>query len=123
MAWLAAVLAVLAPLPLRGIPVAPLSTAPLSGPDTLLRRRRARIGAVHPQSSLQLRDPQLQPSQPLPLPPPPPPPPRPGVRDPQRGKLGVLRLDHRTQPRSQLTLLPGRTGQIGLLGHKPQVCS
>src|ERR1019366_4729076 len=103
MAWLAAGLAVLAPLPLRGIPVAPLSTAPLSGPDTLLRRRRARIGAVHPQSSLQLRDPQLQPSQQLPLrlqirP-------QPGVRDPQRGKLGVLRLDHRTQPRSQLTLL------------------
>ena len=38
----------------------------------------------------------------------------------QRGELGVLRLDHRAQPRHQLALLARR---IGLTGHKPQACS
>lgn len=49
--------------------------------------------------------------------------PQPGDRGPQHGKLGVLRLDHRTQPASQLTLLPGHAGRIGLTGHKTQACS
>jgi len=115
---LAAGLAVLAPLPLGSIPLAALRAAPLFSPDPLLRRRRARIRAVHPQLPLQLSDPQIQPPPQLPL--------RLQVREhrgkprPQRGKLGVLRLDHSAQPRNQLALHPGR---IGLTGHKPQACS
>ena len=108
--------AVLAPLPLRGIPPAPLRAAPLPGPDLLLRRRRPRIGAVHAQPPLQLGDPQFQPPPQLPL--------RLQVRAhrgkplPQRGELSIPGLDYRAQPRDQRTLLPGRAGRIGLIEHK-----
>jgi hypothetical protein len=77
-------------------PAPPLCAAPLLHPDALPRARRARIGAIHPQ---------------LPL--------RPPLRA-QRGKLNVLRLHHGPQPRKQRALLPGYTGRIGLIGHKPQ---
>jgi hypothetical protein len=45
----------------------PLGAALLLRPDRSLRRRRARIRAVHPQLPLQLSDPQLQPPPQLPL--------------------------------------------------------
>ena len=62
-AGLPAPAAVLPALPLRFLT---LRAAAFPRPDRLLRGRRARIGAVHPQPALQLRQPQLQP--PLPLP-------------------------------------------------------
>ena len=119
MPGLPARLAVLAPLPLRGLPLALPRLPALPRPDRLLRRRRARIGAVHPQPPLQLGDPQFQPPPQLPL--------RLQVRAhrgkplPQRGELSVLGLDHRAQPRDQLTLLSGRTGQIGHFDTSPKL--
>jgi hypothetical protein len=53
-AGLPAPAAVLAALPLR---LLTLRAAAFSRPDRLLRGRRARIGAVHPQPALQLRQP------------------------------------------------------------------
>ena len=109
---LPAALAVLAPLPLRGIPVPALGLAALFGPDRLLRTGRPGIGAVHAQAAFQFGDPQLQPAFPVQR--------RRQLR-PQHRDLGVLRLHHSPQPGQQLTLLPGR--QIGRIGHKPQACS
>ena len=85
-AGLPAPAAVLPALPLRFLT---LRAAAFSRPDRLLRGRRARIGAVHPQPALQLRQPQLQP--PLPLP---------GrvKLGPQYLVLGILRLHHGPQP-------------------------
>ena len=99
---------VLPPLPLR---LLPQRAAPLLRPDRFPRARRARIRAVHPQPALQLRQPQPQP--PLPLPG------RVQLR-PQRRDLGILRLDHGTQP---LTLPRDHISQARLLRHRPQACS
>ena len=111
---LPAALAVLAPLPLRGIPVPALGLAALFGPDRLLRARRPRVAAVHAQPAFQFGDPQLKPTLPVQR--------RRQLR-PQHRVLAVLRLHHSPQPGQQLTLLPGTARQIGLIGHKPQACS
>jgi hypothetical protein len=110
-AGLPAPAAVLPALPLRFLT---LRAAAFSRPDRLLRGRRARIGAVHPQPALQLRQPQPQP--PLPLP---------GrvKLGPQDLVLGILRLHHGAQPRQQLTMLRDHISQARLLRHKPQACS
>lgn len=113
MAGLPAPLAVRAPFPLRGLPRLPLRLTPFPRPDRLLRRRHPGVGAVHPQSPLQLSDLQLQTAAQLPL--------SRQLRA-QHGNLGVLRLDHGPQPGQQLTLLPGTARQIRHIGHKPQAC-
>jgi hypothetical protein len=77
--------AVLAALPLGLLPRPPC----LLSPDTLLRTRRPRVGAVHPQPALQLSQPQLEP--PLTLP-------RRVKARPQRRDLPV---PVRQQPRSR----------------------
>jgi hypothetical protein len=115
MPGLPAGLAVFTPLPLRGIPQPPLRAAPLFRADPFLRARRARTRTVHPQLPLQLSEPQLQ---------------QPPQRTPQlplrlefraqHSDLGVLCLNHGTQPRQQRTPL---TGCTTLIGHKPQPCS
>ena len=112
-------------LPLGGIAGLALGTALLPGPDPLLRGRRPGIGAVYPQLTFQLGDPQLQPAPQLPF--------RAqfcllgrqlaplgGHLRPQPADLGVLGLDHSPQPRSEITLHPG---QNGLIGHSAQACS
>ena len=105
MAGLAAPLAVPASLPLRLLPRPPL----FLGPDPLLRGRRPRVRAVHPQPALQLRQPQLQP--PLALP-------RRVKAAPQHPDLGVLRPQRLPQPRVRSTQ-PGVI-RHGLIGHAPQ---
>jgi hypothetical protein len=114
MAGLPAPLAVLAPLPLRLLAVPAPGLAALPRPDGLPRRRRPRVGAVHPQPPLQPGDLQLQPLPQLPLS---------RQLGPQHGVLGVLRLHRRPQPGQQLTLLLVAARRIGLTGHKPQACS
>ena len=85
MTGLPAPLAVLAALPLRLLP----RPARFLRPDSLPRRRRPRIRAVHRQSALQLRQPQLQLSPQLPL----------RIQLPAEHRiLGVLRLHHSPQP-------------------------
>ena len=58
------------PAPLPVLPALALRLLPrpprLLRPDTLLRARRPRVGAVHPQPALQLREPQLKAAFPLP---------------------------------------------------------
>ncbi len=110
MAGLPASPAVLAPLPLGLLAVPALGLAALPRPDGFPRRRRPRVDAVFPQPPLQPGD--LQP-QPLPQLPP----------SAQQADLSVLRLNHRTQPGQQLTLLQVPARRIGLIGHKPQACS
>ncbi len=87
-----------------------LPAAAFFRPDRFLRGRRSRIGAVHPQPALQLRQP------PLPLP---------GCVKlrPHYLVLGILRLHHGTQPRQHLLLLRYHISQATLLRHKPQACS
>ena len=55
--------AILAPLPLRGLPVPALSLTALFRLGGLLRRRSPRVGAIHPQTPRQLGNLQLQPPQ------------------------------------------------------------
>ena len=85
MAGLPAALAVLAPFPLRFLPLPPPGLAPLLGPDGLFRRRRPGVAAVLPEPAFQVRDSQLQP--PLPFQ-------RRRQLRPQHRVLGVLRLDY-----------------------------
>ena len=113
-AGLAAPLAVLAPLPLRFLPLPAPGLAPLPRRDALLRRRRPGVGAVLAQPAFQLRNPQLQPPVPLQ---------RSVQLGPQHRVLGVLRLDHGPQPGQQLTLLPGISTRIRHIGHEPRSCS
>src|SRR6266550_3851286 len=109
MPGLTAPLAVLAPLAFRFLPPRPPR---LFRPDPLLRARRPRVRAVHPQPAFHLRQPQLQPALPLP---------RRFQPRRQRRNLLILRLDHSPQPRHQVTLL--LTGHARLIGHEPQACS
>ena len=111
---LPAALAVLATLPLGSVPVFPLGLAASLRPDRLLRARRPRVAAVHPQAAFQLGEPQLQPPFPFH---------RRRQLGPQHPDFGVLRLHHSPQPGQQLTLLPVTPRQIGLIGHEPQACS
>ena len=101
--------AVLAPLPLRGLPVPPLGVAALPRPDRLLGGRHAGVAAVHAQPALQLRHPQHQP--PLPVQ-------RRRQLGAQHGVLSVPGLDHGPQPGQQPTLLSSPARQIRLIGHK-----
>lgn len=88
MAWPPAGPALFRPLPLRRPP----GRLPARlRRQLLLRRRRGRVPAVHPQAALQFRDPQLQPPDQLSLPPCP-------QRRAKRGDLGVPGLDHLPQP-------------------------
>ena len=114
MAGLPAPLAVLAPLPLRFLPLPAPGLAPLLRPDALLRRRRPGVRAVLAQPAFQLRNPQLQPPVPLQ---------RSVQLSPQHRVLSVLRLDHGPQPAQQLTLLPGTSRRIRHIGHEPRSCS
>src|SRR5262249_62090638 len=99
----------------------PPAAAALLPPVRPPRRRRPQTRAAHLHPPLQLSPPQLQPPPQVPL--------RLQLRAhrlerrPQRGKLRILRLADRPQPREQPTLLPSRTRQIGLIGHKPRACS
>ena len=108
----AAALAVLALLPLRGIPVPALGLAALFGPDRLLRARRPRVAAVHAQPTFQFGDPQLKPTFPVQR--------RRQLR-PQHRVLAVLRLHHSPQPGQQFTLLPG-TAWACTVSAKPSCC-
>ena len=103
---LAAALAVLPALPLGLLPRPPR----LLRPDPLLRRRRPRIGAVHPQAALQFRQPQLKP--PLPFP-------HRIQLSPQQRVLRVLCLHHRTKPRVRSAQPRGIIRQE-LIRHAPQ---
>ena len=114
MAGLPAALAVLAPFPLRFLPLPPPGRAPLLRPDGLFRRRHPGVGAVLSEPAFQLRDSQLQP--PLPFQ-------RRRQLRPQHRVLGILRLDHGPQPGQQLTLLPRTGRRIRRIGHKPRSCS
>jgi hypothetical protein len=104
MAGLPAPPAVLAALPLGLLPRPPC----LLSPDALLRTRRPRVGAVHPQPALQLSQPQLEP--PLTLP-------RRVKARPQRRDLPVRQQPPKPRVRSPQ---PGGVISSELIGHAPQ---